>query len=793
MRRLRLSSAEDQAWLRAQREDALVDESFERGVREILEDVRGRGDAAVKERTARYDGVTLERLRVDEQTLRSWAQHCPPDVHAALEAAAENIRAFHAPQMPRPFTLAGGRLEQRILPLDVVGLYVPGGRAAYPSTVLMTSIPARTAGVRRVCLASPPSKDGTLAPAIAAACLIAGVDDVFLMGGAQAVGAFAFGTESVPRVDKICGPGNLWVATAKRQVAGRVGIDAFAGPSEVMIVDDGRADLRLVALDMLAQAEHDPRAIAVCVTTSEEHWQNLPEVLDAELSRQRQAHDNTVARQAIAGQGAVVLAHSLDDAIAFANEHAPEHLEWEADPARVGEVTTAGAIFVGAFTPEPVGDYFAGPNHTLPTGGTARFASGLSTADFVRRVHVIQWDGHDLRQHGPKIAALAHTEGLHAHAAAVEQRLFRTSHEHEPDDPKRWILDGVRRQRAYTLEAPPEAPVKLNQNEGLEDLPRPLKDRILARFAAVDFRRYPPFDPTPLLERIAAADGWKKDGILVGNGSNELLTLLFRSVLGPGERVVRPQPCFSLYPLHLDVLGAVQVPVPLKLDDDFAYPEEELIQKSRSAKMVLLGSPNNPTGSVISPHVVERLLVETRALIVVDEAYHHFARQDFVPLLEKNGRVVLLRTFSKAMGLAGLRFGYLLGHPALVEELHKVALPYNVSTLTQEAVHAILDAPEVQRDFVKRTLLERPRLAAALRQKGRRVVEGGANFLLMSSPSPRDEFKKLLAGGVLVRDLSSAVPGFLRVSVGTPEEHHRLLELIEPTEPTTQLGQEKAP
>lgn len=786
LRQLRLSSAADRAWLAAQREDALIDPAFERDVAAILDDVQRRGDDAVLERTARFDGAQLSALRATDDELRAWARACPEDVRRALLAAADNIRAFHAPQMPRPFVLGGGRLEQRIVPLDVVGLYVPGGRAAYPSTVLMTAVPARAAGVRRVCLASPPRKDGTLSPAISQACLIAGVDDVYLMGGAQAVAAFAFGTASVPRVDKICGPGNLWVATAKRQVSGRVGVDGFAGPSEVLIVDDGRADVDLVALDLLAQAEHDPRAIAVCVTTSEAHWRALPDAVAAALDRT----EGDVARAAIAAHGAVVLADDLDQAIAFANEHAPEHLEWEADPARSVEVRTAGAIFVGAFTPEPVGDYFAGPNHTLPTGGTARFASALSTADFVRRVHVIHWDRDDLARHGPAIATLARAEGLVAHAVAVEERLARrTSSAHdephaahhtgpELDDVKRYVVDGVRRQKAYVLDAPPDAPVKLNQNEGLADLPAAIKQAVLDRLAGVDFRRYPPFDPRALHEKIAAADGWRADGVLVGNGSNELLTLLFRSVLGPGERVVRPAPCFSIYPLHLDVIGAVQVPVVLRADDDFAWPEHELLAASHSAKVVVVTSPNNPTGSVLSQAVVERLLTETRALVVVDEAYRHFARQDFAPLLRDHPRLVLLRTFSKAMGLAGLRFGYLLGHPHLVEELHKVLLPYAVSTLTQEAAHVLLDHPAVMQDFVERTLLERPRLAAALRARGRRVVENGANFVLMSSPDPRAEFQRLLAGGVLVRDLSSAVPGFLRISVGTPDEHARLLALV---------------
>ena len=340
------------------------------------------------------------------------------------------------------------------------------------------------------------------------------------------------------------------------------------------------------------------------------------------------------------------------------------------------------------------------------------------------------------------------------------------------------IKPAVRALRAYHVDGTLDPPVKLNQNEGLADLPPLIKARVLERLKDIDFRRYPPFDPASLYEKIARADGWRSDGVLVGNGSNELLTLLFRSVLQPGERVVRPQPCFSLYPLHLDVLGAVQVLVTLHLDNDFAWPEEELLKASRSAKVVIVTTPNNPTGSVLAPHVVERLLTETRALVVVDEAYRHFARQDLAPLLARHPRLVLLRTFSKAMGLAGLRFGYLLGHPALVQELHKVILPYAVSTLTQETAHVLLDHPEVMADFVERTLLERPRLAEALRGKGRRVVENGGNFVLMSSSDPKAELQRLLASGVLVRDLSSAVPGFLRVSIGTPEEHARLLSLL---------------
>jgi histidinol-phosphate aminotransferase len=294
----------------------------------------------------------------------------------------------------------------------------------------------------------------------------------------------------------------------------------------------------------------------------------------------------------------------------------------------------------------------------------------------------------------------------------------------------------------------------------------------------VDFRSYPPFDAGRVQRAIAEADGWRPDGVLVGNGSNELLTLLFRSVLGPGERVVRPSPCFSLYPLHLDATGAAQSLVHLKADDDFAWPVDELVEQSRSAKVVVVTTPNNPTGSVLPPHAIDRLLRESNALIVIDEAYRDFCEQDFVSHLQQSERVVLLRTFSKAMAMAGLRFGYLLGAPALCRELLKVLLPYNVSTLTQDAALAVLARRDVVTALCARVRDNRSTLTAALRAKGRRVIEGGANFVLMGSPDPKAEFKALLAQGVLVRDLSSAVPGFLRVSVGTPAEHARLLAVL---------------
>ncbi len=743
-------------------------------VSEIIASVAARGDRAVREYTHRFDGVDVPAARVRQDELVALAETVPEGLVSTMVHAAENIAAFHGPQRPRPFTLAGGHLRQRIVPLDVVGCYVPGGRAAYPSTVLMNVVPARVAGVRRICVVTPPGKDGRINPVIAAAALVAGATDVFRVGGAQAVAALALGTDALPRVDKITGPGNAYVGEAKRQVSHRVGVDIHAGPSEVLVLADESADPWRVACDLIAQAEHDPLAIPLCVTTSRRVFDDLGPALERELLR----FPNPVAAEALEQNGWILLAASIDGAVAFVNRYAPEHLQIEADPSLVDRITAAGSIFAGGFSPEPVGDYFAGPNHTLPTGGCARFQSALGTADFVRRVQVIAHDAEWLFREGASVVEFARAEGLPGHARAVEVRLgdaavgggiARTAAD--------WVIPEVRALKAYTLTAPPDAPAKLNQNEAPDDLPRDVKQRILDRALALDWRRYPPFDDVEMRELIARRDGWKPEGVLIGNGSNEILATLIQATVGFGERVAIPDPCFSLYPLLLGARGADIVRIPLSRQDDFAYSIDACLSAVRSAKIAILTSPNNPTGSVLHPGILRVLKTQSDALLVVDEAYREWCGQDFSVFLE-SGRVVLLRTFSKALAMAGLRFGYMLGPPSLCLELHKLLLPYNVNAFTRAAVSVLLDTPDLVAARVQHVTSERARLAATLRARGRHVVEGGANFLLFSTDDPAGEFRRLLAAGVLVRDLSATIPGFLRVSIGSRAEDDLFLATI---------------
>jgi histidinol dehydrogenase len=394
-------------------------------VRRIVAAVRRNGDHALLGFTRRFDGVRLRArdLRVPREALAAAWEGVPAAVRRDLALAARRIRAFHLRQRERSWSVrdrSGARLGQVIRALDRVGVYVPGGRAAYPSTVLMTVIPARVAGVGEVVGVSP-LRDGDN-PVILAACHIAGLDALYRVGGAQAIAALAFGTRTIPRVDKIVGPGNIWVATAKRLCFGQVDIDSIAGPSEVLIVADGSADAALVAADMLAQAEHDPLAAAVCVTSDRRLAARVAAALDEQLAALPR---RTIARRALAAFGAIVVVRSTGEAVALANRLAPEHLELlvRRPDAWARRVRHAGAIFVGRWAPEAFGDYLAGPNHVLPTGGTARFASPLGVYDFVKRTSLIRAGRRTLARLGPAVTRLARLEGLDAHGRAVERRL----------------------------------------------------------------------------------------------------------------------------------------------------------------------------------------------------------------------------------------------------------------------------------------------------------------------------------------------------------------------------------
>jgi histidinol dehydrogenase len=397
-----------------------------RVVTEIIEDVRRRGDAALCDYTARFDGVRLrpEELRADESVLRESAARVEPRVLEAIRASIRNVRAFHEHErLPDwEFEAARGvRLGQRVSPVDAAGLYVPGGTASYPSSVVMNVVPAQVAGVARIAVVTPP-RTLSETPAVAAALVELGVTEIYQVGGAQSVAALAYGTETITRVDVITGPGNKYVAAAKKLVFGAVGIDSVAGPSEVVVLADESARADFVAADLLAQAEHGEDASAILVTTDFK----LAERVAAELSRQSATLPRrSIVTRSLADFGAAFVVSTLEEACELVNQLAPEHLEIVTrDPdATAARVRHAGAIFFGAHTPEAVGDYFAGPNHVLPTGGASRFSSALGVHNFQRRTSVIRYTREELVQTAPLIAALARAEGLDAHARSALIRL----------------------------------------------------------------------------------------------------------------------------------------------------------------------------------------------------------------------------------------------------------------------------------------------------------------------------------------------------------------------------------
>jgi len=392
----------------------------------ILADVRARGDAAVADYTERFDHVRLGpgELRIAKAEIAAARQGCDNDALAALELAAGRIESYHRRQSPQPIDYvdgAGVRLGARYTPIGAVGIYVPGGTAAYPSTVMMNAIPARVAGVVRIAMAVP-APGGKLNPLVLAAASLAGVDEIYRVGGAQAIAALAYGTATIPAVDKIVGPGNAYVAAAKRQVAGIIGIDMEAGPSEVVIVADSANDPAWIAADLLAQAEHDAAAQSILIADDAGFAEAVARAVDDRLARLPRA---VIARKSWTDHGAIIVVAALDEAVPLIDRLAPEHLQLAVARPEVlaDRVRNAGAIFLGRYTPEAVGDYVAGPSHVLPTSRSARFSSGLGVADFMKRTSIVACDAASLARIGPAAVTLAEAEGLDAHALSVALRI----------------------------------------------------------------------------------------------------------------------------------------------------------------------------------------------------------------------------------------------------------------------------------------------------------------------------------------------------------------------------------
>ena len=698
------------------------DQGIETAVSGILVDIRARGDEALLDYTRRFDRVPATQaadLRLTKADLQAALDSLPATERTALERAAERIRCYHEHQRAASwmYTEADGtRLGQRVLPLDRVGLYVPGGKAAYPSSVLMNAIPARVAGVPELVMVVP-TPDGVRNPAVLAAACLAGIEEVYTIGGAQAVAALAYGTPMIRPVDKIVGPGNAYVAEAKRRVFGTVGIDMIAGPSEILVVSDGSVPPDWVAVDLFSQAEHDEMAQSILISTDAAFLDAVAESVARLLPAQpRQA----VIGKSLADRGALIRVDTLEQAAGLVNQVAPEHLELAVRDVDglMTHIRHAGAIFMGRWGCEALGDYCAGPSHVLPTMRTARFSSPLGVYDFQKRSSLIEpsAEGAD---HLAKVAAtLARTEGLEAHAQSAEFRLASR----QADAPgavvpitqqpamatqaavrvARHVRPDVQAMHGYVV---PDATdvIKLDAMENPFRLPQALQAELGRTLAALAINRYPSGTTYRALKQaIAVQDGLLgADGqpdvsrLVLGNGSDELISLLCQLVAQPGAVVMAPAPSFVMYEVSAKLAGASFVPVPLQADFSVDLPAMLRAIETYRPALVFLAYPNNPTGNLFDTAAVQAILRATDGLVVLDEAYAPFAGgASWMSQLDAWPNLAVMRTCSK-WGLAGARLGYLAAQPVWTEPLDRIRPPYNISVLDAETTRFALQHFEV--------------------------------------------------------------------------------------------------
>lgn len=745
-----------------------LDASLTPQVETLIAEVKTSGDAALRRMAEAFDRVRLESLEVPRAEWERALAALDPAVRRGLERAVRNLTTVARAGLPRPQELEvepGLFVGRRADPLGRVGVYAPGGTAAYPSSVLMGVVPAKAAGVKEVVLCSPPGPSGRPSDVVLAAAALAGVDRVFALGGAGAIAALTFGTESVPAVDRIVGPGNAWVAEAKRQVAGVVGIDAPAGPSEILIVADETTRAEVIARELLAQAEHDADACVVALVTKSSLAAQVVAFLEQAVG---EAPRRDKIEPALRSRGAVLTIDSLDEAWPFIEAFAPEHLLLAFRDAQQGvaRVRNAGTIFVGERTSVAFGDYLTGANHVLPTAGAGRRFSGLSVLDFVR------WQ--TWQRVTPEAAAslavdtvpLAKSEGLFAHADSAAQWLTPGAPEVRSVVPLRAQLETVSR---YSPTRPPCA-IDLTDNTNRFGAP-PAATQALARLERVG--RY----PTPWSDELRAAltrrYGLPADGVVVGCGSDDLLDATVRGFCDPGDVLAWCPPSFGIVPTFATMNGVKTVAVPIDVDALLAA----------NPRLIYLCAPNNPTGAVLPDGFLERLLARTSAVVVLDEAYIEFAAiPSRVVDATRSDRLLVLRTFSKAAGLSGLRVGWLAGPPRLVGEVEKARGPYKVNALAEQAAIASLtdDVAWIER-CVAETKELRAWFSQQLATRGFRPLPSEANFVLVPAPNAEAVATRMRERGVSVRAFPalSGIGDALRITIAPREQLDACLAALE--------------
>ena len=768
--------------LRATDDDTVI----EQRVRTILERIRQGGDEALRAITTEIDGRCPESLQVSEAEFAEAEAMVSDELKSAIRQAASNISTFHkAQQTPAVdvYTMPGVHCRRRVLPIRRVGLYIPGGSAPLFSTILMLALPAQIAGCEEIVLCTPCDRTtGKVNPVVLYTAQLCGIRTIYKLGGAQAIAAMAYGTESIERVFKIFGPGNRYVTKAKQMVSAQgTAIDMPAGPSEVMIMADDSARPDFVAADFLSQAEHGPDSQSLLVCRSQE----FAEQVNAEIARQLALLPRAdIATRSLANSRIVVF-DDIDTMIAFANAYASEHLIIAMDDAWAvaDRITAAGSIFVGHYSPESAGDYASGTNHTLPTMGLASAYSGIGLDSFMHAITYQQLTQEGLNSLSNTIIRMAEAEGLDAHANAVKVRVA------SPNPlPKRGLTDiaepncQLSTVNSQLNNVRPNIAALKPYSTARDEYKGSIGIYLDANENPFDngYNRYP---STALKEQVRSAIAQKKGvnpaRLFLGNGSDEAIDLLFRIFCRPGiDNIVSIAPTYGMYSVCAAINDIECREV--MLGEDFSLPVEALLSATdMQSKLLFVCSPNNPTANAFPREQLVSLLSRFPGIVVIDEAYIDFSSvPSMVELIDQYPNLIVLQTLSKAYGLAGLRMGLAFAEERIIRLFEQVKYPYNIGTDTLALALRLLTTditPQVQ------TLIaERERVAAALTELPyiEKVYPSDANFLLVKTARPRELYDYLIARELIVRDRSRTpgCEGTLRITIGTPEENDRLIE-----------------
>ena len=746
-------------------------------VRGILDDVKANGDVAVLKYEETFDHVQLTSLAVTEAEMEEAERLVSEELKAAIKLAKENIAKFHEAQR-----FAGIQVEtqpgvccwQESVAIEKVGLYIPGGTAPLFSTVLMLAVPAQIAGCKEIVLCTPPARNGKVHPAVLFAAQTAGVNHIYKIGGVQAIGSMAYGTETVPQVYKIFGPGNQYVTAAKQLVSmGDVAIDMPAGPSEVLVLADETANPVFVAADLLSQAEHGVDSQAMLVTTSAE----LQQAVKEEVERQLKALPRQEIAEKSLANSKLIVVPTMDEAIEMTNEYAPEHLIIQTKDYRevAKRIVNAGSVFLGHYACESAGDYASGTNHTLPTNGYAKAYNGVNLDSFCRKITYQELTAQGIGLIGPAIEVMAENEQLDAHKNAVSVRLI-DNRQSSIVNCQRSINNLV---RPNILSLAPyscarneysgvDASVFLDANENPYNGP---------------INRYPDPLQTELKHEIAKVKGVSEDCIFCGNGSDEAIDLVYRIFCNPGmDNAVAIDPSYGMYQVCADINDVVYRKV--QLDANYQFHADDLLKAADNhTKLMFICTPNNPTGNDMSHVEVEKLLQNFWGIVVVDEAYIDFSEQpSFTKLLDKYPNLIVLQTFSKAWGCAAIRCGMAFASPEIIGLFNKVKYPYNVNMLTQrQALEALRNAQQTK-EWVEILKEERTRLMKLFAELSltEQVFPSDANFFLARVADANAIYKYLVSEGIIVRNRNSVTlcGNCLRITIGTPEENDTLIKAL---------------